>query len=174
MSSPNDVHPFPKPQDHVWYFAYGSNLSSETFRSHRGIQPLKAIPVRVPGWSITFDIWGIPYQEPAFSSISVAASLVDIRSHSQISAPAVHGTAYLVDREAYYSIIASEGGGTAYKEISVPAERIIADAEKDFQHDPQFLTVMTLTRGYAATIPRYPSERYKVRLVALFPFFILS
>ncbi|KAL6834283.1 hypothetical protein J3E69DRAFT_326495 [Trichoderma sp. SZMC 28015] len=159
MSLSNKINRSAKPQDHVWYFAYGSNLSSETFRAHRGIQPLEAIPVRLPGWSLTFDIYGVPYQEPAFSSISVAA-LSTIKNGNGAALRDVYGTAYLVDREAYYSIIASEGGGTAYKEIAVQAERISAGAEKE-SHIPQSLVVMTLIRGYAATIPRCPSQRYK-------------
>ncbi|UKZ45836.1 hypothetical protein TrVGV298_000029 [Trichoderma virens] len=117
MSLSNNLNRSPKPQDHVWYFAYGSNLSSEIFRAHRGIQPLEAIPVRLPGWSLTFDIYGVPYQEPAFLSISVAVASTGKNSNG-VALPDVHGTAYLVDRKAYYSIIASEGGGTAYEEIA--------------------------------------------------------
>ncbi|EHK21971.1 uncharacterized protein TRIVIDRAFT_170504 [Trichoderma virens Gv29-8] len=159
MSLSNNLNRSPKPQDHVWYFAYGSNLSSEIFRAHRGIQPLEAIPVRLPGWSLTFDIYGVPYQEPAFLSISVAVASTGKNSNG-VALPDVHGTAYLVDRKAYYSIIASEGGGTAYEEIAVRAERISSGAEKE-SHIPQSLVVMTLTRGYAETIPRCPSQRYK-------------
>jgi gamma-glutamylcyclotransferase len=39
----------------VWYFAYGSNMQSHTFRGRRGIAWQRAIPARAPGWRIRFD-----------------------------------------------------------------------------------------------------------------------
>ncbi|KAL5364143.1 hypothetical protein BJX96DRAFT_178711 [Aspergillus floccosus] len=150
--------------DTVWYFAYGSNLTAETFLEHRGIRPLQAVPVRIPGWTLTFDIYGVPYQEPAFSSISPMSDAI-----VGPGAPSVHGTAYLVDRADYSSIIASEGGGTAYKEVVLRAQVITTDrgagtrsieGEED-EEEERWLSVMSLTRAYAPIIPRCPSQRYK-------------
>jgi hypothetical protein len=39
----------------VWYFAYGSNMNSGTFRGRRGIEYARAIPTRAPGWRLVFD-----------------------------------------------------------------------------------------------------------------------
>jgi hypothetical protein len=39
----------------VWYFAYGSNMNSGTFRGLRGIEYARAVPTRAPGWRLVFD-----------------------------------------------------------------------------------------------------------------------
>ncbi|KAJ5670779.1 uncharacterized protein N7477_006142 [Penicillium maclennaniae] len=51
----------------VLYLAYGSNLSSKTFRGVRNIKPLSQIAVLVPELRLTFDLPGIPYAEPCFA-----------------------------------------------------------------------------------------------------------
>ncbi|KAJ9634600.1 hypothetical protein H2199_008883 [Coniosporium tulheliwenetii] len=52
----------------VLYLAYGSNLCHETFQGKRGIRPLSAINVQVPGLRLTFDLPGLPYAEPCFAN----------------------------------------------------------------------------------------------------------
>ncbi|EON65805.1 hypothetical protein W97_05044 [Coniosporium apollinis CBS 100218] len=52
----------------VLYLAYGSNLCHETFQGRRGIRPLSAINVQVPGLRLTFDLPGLPYAEPCFAN----------------------------------------------------------------------------------------------------------
>lgn len=54
-------------QKTVLYLAYGSNLSVETFRGRRGIEPISQVNVYVPELKLTFDLAGIPYVEPCFS-----------------------------------------------------------------------------------------------------------
>lgn len=39
----------------VWYFAYGSNMNSATFRGRRGIEYRRAVPTRAPGWRLVLD-----------------------------------------------------------------------------------------------------------------------
>lgn len=39
----------------MWYFAYGSNMQSDTLRGRRGIMAARAVAVRVPGWRVVFD-----------------------------------------------------------------------------------------------------------------------
>jgi AIG2 family protein len=39
----------------VWYFAYGSNMQSATFRGRRGIGPFRAQAGRLQGWRLVFD-----------------------------------------------------------------------------------------------------------------------
>jgi hypothetical protein len=41
--------------EHVWYFAYGSNMQAATFGGRRGITPTSARAVRVPGWRLVLD-----------------------------------------------------------------------------------------------------------------------
>jgi len=39
----------------MWYFAYGSNMESDTLRSRRGVPFRRALAVRAPGWRVVFD-----------------------------------------------------------------------------------------------------------------------
>ena len=39
----------------VWYFAYGSNMETATFRGRRGIRPTRALPARAAGWRLVLD-----------------------------------------------------------------------------------------------------------------------
>lgn len=39
----------------VWYFAYGSNMQSATFRGRRRIDWQRALPARAPGWRLVID-----------------------------------------------------------------------------------------------------------------------
>jgi hypothetical protein len=39
----------------VWYFAYGSNMQTATFRGRRGIEPRRALGVRARGWRLVLD-----------------------------------------------------------------------------------------------------------------------
>ncbi|KAI1917597.1 hypothetical protein LOZ53_006195 [Ophidiomyces ophidiicola] len=149
----------------VWYFAYGSNMNSETFTAHRGIKPLATVPVRIPGWMLSFDIYGMPYQEPSFSSISQIPPRVEkfvqaaASASAEVAPPPVHGTAYLVSHEDYISIIGSEGGGIAYDEIEVLAQSVTQDGDNKMPIRSPF-KVMTLVRAYGPTVPRHPSKRY--------------
>ena len=39
----------------MWYFAYGSNMQSDTLHGRRGIVFRRAMAVRAPGWRVTVD-----------------------------------------------------------------------------------------------------------------------
>jgi cation transport regulator ChaC len=41
--------------EHAWYFAYGSNMQTATFCGRRGIEFVRAVPVRAPGWRLVLD-----------------------------------------------------------------------------------------------------------------------
>jgi hypothetical protein len=41
--------------EHVWYFAYGSNMQRATFCGRRGIEFRRAVAARLPGWRLVFD-----------------------------------------------------------------------------------------------------------------------
>jgi gamma-glutamylcyclotransferase len=41
--------------EHVWYFAYGSNMQRATFCGRRGIEFRRAARARAPGWRLVFD-----------------------------------------------------------------------------------------------------------------------
>jgi hypothetical protein len=39
----------------VWYFAYGSNMASETLRGRREVEYDRALPARLAGWRLVLD-----------------------------------------------------------------------------------------------------------------------
>lgn len=146
--------------DKVWYLAYGSNMSSSTFRGARGIAPLAEVAVRVPGWALTFDIYGLPYREPAFASIAPLSP----GALGRAKTPDVHGVAYLVTREQYVSILASEAGDVVYNEAELLAEPLDPHGAAAVVGEPcGALRVATLVPGFACSPPRLASARYKVR-----------
>ncbi|KAF2031812.1 hypothetical protein EK21DRAFT_62449 [Setomelanomma holmii] len=112
----------------VLYLAYGSNLCNETFRGVRGIRPLSQVNVLVPSLRLTFDLPGVPYTEPCFANTARQVSDSPLK-HTQSS----HGSEYHKDRwhkglvgvvyevtfSDYAHIIATEGGGSSYKDILV-------------------------------------------------------
>ncbi|KAI3396294.1 hypothetical protein diail_12316 [Diaporthe ilicicola] len=55
----------------VLYLAYGSNLCAQTFLGQRGIRPISAVNVSAPSLRLTFDLPGIPYQEPCFANTAL-------------------------------------------------------------------------------------------------------
>ncbi|OJJ45962.1 hypothetical protein ASPZODRAFT_17392 [Penicilliopsis zonata CBS 506.65] len=138
--------------DTLWYFAYGSNISHDKFVGSRGIHPLAEAHVRLPGWALEMSIPGFPYREPAFASIQPGRD-----GHDGKQTIDVQGTAYLVTRAQYASIIASEGGGIAYREVVVWAEAL---HDEDVQHlGGQRIMVYTLTNA----MTRIPQGRASMR-----------
>ena len=133
----------------VWYFAYGSNMSSQKFTGSRGIKPLKRARVRLPGWMMTMSIPGVPYSEPAFSAVQ----------EREGQAPDVIGVAYLLTAAQYDHVIASEGGGIAYSDKLINAEPLTVQDE--LQTGPQPV-VHTLCAAMERRPPARPSDRYMV------------
>lgn len=108
-----------------WYLAYGSNLSSKTFKGRRDIHPLARCNVTVPSLELTFDLPGIPYLEPCFANVRRTADNSTRAAASTDSHPPVlTGVAYLITPEDYRKVIASEGGGVSYEETAVECWRL--------------------------------------------------
>lgn len=125
-------------QKTVLYLAYGSNLASETFLGMRGIKPLSQLNVVVPELRLTFDLPGVPYIEPCFAGTHFRRSpseedetsdLPDAsekhtllqgqdRDQDRYKGPLI-GVVYEVTLTDYAKIIATEGGGSGYKDIII-------------------------------------------------------
>ncbi|KAL1638500.1 hypothetical protein SLS58_008828 [Diplodia intermedia] len=119
----------------VLYLAYGSNLCYETFQGKRGIRPLSQMNVVVPSLRITFDLPGIPYTEPCFSNSGLRDPTLGNEDETAsektpLLAPTSEyhkdrwkkglvGVVYEVTLSDYAHIIATEGGGTGYKDVLV-------------------------------------------------------
>ena len=137
----------------LWYFAYGSNMSTAKFVGSRGIQPLDTARVYLPGWILTMDIPGLPYSEPAFSSIQ------PVNGALELGLPNVIGVAYLITHEQHRKVMASEGGGIAYTDILVDARPV---SDKDATRTGHQLQVRTLGTAMRRCPPARPSKRYMV------------
>ncbi|KAK8044764.1 hypothetical protein PG993_004788 [Apiospora rasikravindrae] len=109
----------PPPRTNIWYLAYGSNLSTAKFIHDRGITPISAVVVTVPGWILSMDSAGVPYSEPSFASTTQLHNTTGDEKTVQLI-----GTAYYLSPDMYAKVIASEGGGIAYAEVVVWAERL--------------------------------------------------
>ena len=143
-----------KHSENVWYFAYGSNMSTAKFTGSRRITPLSAARVRLPGWTLTMEIPGTPYSEPSFSSIRPRGCTSDL---GQVE---VVGVAYLITQIQYHKVIASEGSGIAYNELSLRAVPVYAEDEAKTGHSIQ---VRTLGTAMSRRPCGLPSPRYMVR-----------
>lgn len=134
---------FSKTDKTILYLAYGSNLSAETFKGNRGIKPLSAVNVHVPGLSLTFDLPGIPYAEPCFANTCYRTSpapehtaplpFSDNDYHKDQWKKGLIGVVYEVTPDDYRTIIATEGGGASYQDVVVDCYAI---GEGDKTVDP--------------------------------------
>jgi gamma-glutamylcyclotransferase len=81
----------------MWYFAYGSNMQSDTLRGRRGVAFRRAHPVRAPGWRVVFD------KPPLFSIGEAFANIV------REPGAAALGVAFEIDDDDLAQIERSEG-----------------------------------------------------------------
>ena len=158
----------------VWYFAYGSNMSASKFTGSRGIQPLATARARLPGWTLTTEIPGTPYSEPAYTSIRPISGTDD-------KAREVLGRAYLITAAQYVHLVASEGGGIAYADIAI-SSAVPATQEDEQTVGKHVFGVRTLGTIMRRDPTAVPSQRYMVsfslfsplptspRCVPFFPF----
>ncbi|KAG7059291.1 gliotoxin biosynthesis protein GliK [Colletotrichum scovillei] len=137
-------------QTSVLYLAYGSNLSAETFLGARGIRPISQVNVSAPGLSLVFDLPGLPYTEPCFANSAPrkipnlpdpsdppkfppvpplpppSAGSKQTRSDNNTATTdlgwdkGLIGVVYEVTPQDYATIVATEGGGSSYKDILTP------------------------------------------------------
>ncbi|PLN78732.1 hypothetical protein BDW42DRAFT_174249 [Aspergillus taichungensis] len=169
-----------EPQETVLYLAYGSNLNSKTFLGRRGIKPLSQINVIVPELRLTFDMPGLPYIEPCFAATQFrdptpkhesSAADTPLIAHDDAddddpnpynpNKPLV-GVAYEVTLTDYARIIATEGGGSGYKDVVVdchpfPEPYRPDDPIPDIPTTPSFKAHTLLSPSNSATASRAKS-----------------
>jgi gamma-glutamylcyclotransferase len=63
-----------RPEDHVWYFAYGANMNDTAFRDRRGMRPLESRAGRLRGYRLRFNLEGRPAGKAAPANISEDAN----------------------------------------------------------------------------------------------------
>lgn len=106
---------------------------------------------------MVLDVAGLPYSEPAFASIE------RIDPTSALKRPQVQGVAYLVTADQYVSIVASEGGGSAYKEVELEGEALDDEDALEFHGAaPRVKTLITVCPRHPTPLP---SQRYWVSYI---------
>ncbi|KAL3422112.1 gliotoxin biosynthesis protein [Phlyctema vagabunda] len=144
----------------VWYFAYGSNMLASVM-SGRGLNITAAYSAAVPSHMLNFDIFGIPYSEPAMASISARPQYhekcgqQEPEQVAEIDVPAVHGVLYRLSRSDWFKLVRSEGAGTAYREIEVEVQLL-----QPVSLSVSVKWVRTLVARYPFRPNAAPSKRY--------------
>jgi gliotoxin/aspirochlorine biosynthesis gamma-glutamylcyclotransferase len=83
--------------EHVWYFAYGSNMQPATFEGRRGIAPLRVVVARLCGWRLVLD------KPPLLSVGGAMANVVED------AAASVLGVAYALTPADFAHVELTEG-----------------------------------------------------------------
>jgi len=161
------TYPMAGDETPVWYFAYGSNMSSDKFSNRRGIHPLASARILVPGWRLTFEVPGMPYSEPGMSSIAPIDRVPHVPTardpeKSPEAGVVVQGRAYLITPLQLVQVVKSEGGGIAYKMEKLHGEAV--GPEDEAQLGGRCVDVFALVNVPAMSRENpepLPSKRYK-------------
>ena len=95
-----------RPDDQVWYFAYGANINDLVFRERRGMRPSECCVGRLPGYRLRFNLDGRPKGGSAPANISIDPD------------GEVWGVLYRITRRDLVRLNASEGiPGRRYRPI---------------------------------------------------------
>ena len=100
-----------RPEDAVWYFAYGANMHDTAFRERRGMRPSEWRAGRITGYRLRFNLDGRPRGKAAPANISLDKGAE------------VWGVLYQISRRELVRLNASEGiPGRRYRPIWLTAE----------------------------------------------------
>jgi len=102
-----------RPEDEVWYFAFGANMHDKAFRERRGMQPLEWQAGCVRGYRLRFNLEGRPIGKAAPANISPDAGAE------------VWGVLYRISRLDLLHLDSTEGvPGRRYRHLWVEAQDI--------------------------------------------------
>ncbi len=100
-----------RPEDEVWYFAFGANMHDSAFRERRNMRPIEWRPGRVKGYRLRFNLEGRPRGKAAPANISPDP------------AAEVWGVLYKITRADLIHLDRTEGvPGRRYRQLWVDAE----------------------------------------------------
>jgi len=100
-----------RPSDHVWYFAYGSNMHDSAFRERRRMRPVEWRAGRIVGYRLRFNLEGRPKGK---------AAPANIRPDPNAE---VWGVMYRITRRDLLRLDSTEGvPGRGYRPEVLPAE----------------------------------------------------
>ncbi len=102
-----------RPEDEVWYFAFGANMHDSAFRERRGMRPLESRAGHVRGYRLRFNLEGRPRGKAAPANLASDP-------HAEI-----WGVLYRITRADLLHLDATEGvPGPRYRHLWVDAEDI--------------------------------------------------
>ncbi len=131
-----------RPDEEVWYFAFGANMHHSAFRERRGMRPIEWRPGRIKGYRLRFNLEGRPKGKAAPANISPVADAE------------VWGVLYRITRADLLRLDRTEGvPGRRYRHLWVDGEDIdggalpivtyIADGnEQDGNPSLRYLTLL--------------------------------
>jgi hypothetical protein len=139
LRPPSRALPTSPAADEVWYFAFGSNMSSATLTGRRRVVPRRSVPAMLPQYGLSFGMLGAPYSEPGFAVLQPLLGpeqrqrqksqawwpvleterrmLQQQRQRERPAGapprpsppPAAHGVLHLLSRDDWRRVLASEG-----------------------------------------------------------------
>ncbi len=100
-----------RPEDEVWYFAFGANMHDSAFRGRRGVRPAEWRPGRIKGYRLRFNLEGRPRGRAAPANIAP-----DLEAE-------VWGVLYRISRAQLLHLDRTEGvPGWRYRQLWLEAE----------------------------------------------------
>lgn len=163
----------PSVEETVLYLGYGSNMSAETFRGRRNIQPISQINALVPQLALTFDLPGVPYSEPCFANTryrDMGKGAKNNKTHPPYHkdqwSKGLVGVVYEITKADYIHVIATEGGGSAYQDVLVDCYALSEDPREEVPLEPRGATFKAHTLFSPPNVSRpdpsyaQPSPRY--------------
>ena len=100
-----------RPEDKVWYFAFGANMHDSAFQERRGMRPIEWQAGRIRGYRLRFNLDGRPLGKAAPANISPD------------SGADVWGVLYQITRADLVRLDSTEGvPGRRYRQLWVDAE----------------------------------------------------
>lgn len=100
-----------RPEDAVWYFAYGANMHDTVFCARRGMRPTEWRAGRITGYRLRFNLAGRPKGKAAPANISLD------------KAGEIWGVLYQISRRELVRLNVSEGiPGWRYRPIWLTAK----------------------------------------------------
>jgi gamma-glutamylcyclotransferase len=100
-----------RPEDEVWYFAYGANMHDSAFRVRRGIQPLDCRLGHIKGYRLRFNLGGRPKGKAAPANLCLHPGAE------------VWGVLYRITRRDLLRLDSTEGvPGRGYRHVVVEPE----------------------------------------------------
>ncbi|WP_446009362.1 gamma-glutamylcyclotransferase family protein [Candidatus Electrothrix sp.] len=97
-------------QDSLYYFAYGSNMSTEVFIGRRKMNPIQKYNVILRDYELVFDQQGIQYIEPCFASLR------------KKTGARVYGVLYELTPQDAEQLHKTENAGYDIEEFEVPVD----------------------------------------------------